>query len=157
MFYALMAVLWLAVVLLDQLSKSWAAAALNPAGSVPAVPGVLDFRLLPNGNPGGAWGILSGRRGLLIAASAVLVIVILFLILSRRITDRASVAALTLVLAGGAGNLLDRIFRGCVVDFLQFSFWTSFPIFNVADIAVTAGVLIFCVRVLLSGEKREKT
>ena len=55
------------------------------------------------------------------------------------------VVSLTLILAGGIGNMIDRIANGYVVDFIQFAFWQSFPVFNVADSYVTIGGIMLLV------------
>ena len=63
---------------------------------------------------------------------------------------------MVLVLAGAVGNMLDRVFRGYVVDFFEFTFF-SWPVFNVADIAICIGVGLFVLSTLLrpSGKKEE--
>ena len=61
---------------LDQWSKQWAITHLEGVGTVPVLPGLFDFDFLPNGNDGAAWGMLSGKQTLLIAATAVMLLVI---------------------------------------------------------------------------------
>lgn len=158
MFYIISGLIGVLLVAADQLSKVWAVRFLEPVGTMPAVPGLFNFTFLENGNTGGAWGIFSGRQGMLILLSAVLMLVILYLIISKKITNHMAVVSLVLVLAGGIGNLIDRLRQGFVVDFIQFDFWKSFPIFNVADICVTIGIILFCVYILFidGKEKKEK-
>ena len=63
--------------------------------------------------------------------------------------------SLTLVLAGGIGNLIDRIRLGYVVDMLHFQFWPSYPVFNVADMFVVVGVILFLLYYLFLYEKTD--
>ncbi|MFN2388089.1 MAG: signal peptidase II [Actinomycetota bacterium] len=132
-----------AVVALDQLTKSAAVAALAD-GPIEVIPGVLTLRL--HSNTGGAFGILQGYPGFFLVATAVVMITIL--LWARRVDDRRLLIPLGLVLGGGGGNLADRLFRGdhrSVVDFVDLHVW---PLFNVADAAIVAGVaLIFLLSV----------
>ena len=72
------------------------------------------------------------------------------------------VIPLVLVFSGGIGNMIDRVSKGYVVDFIQFDFFKSFPVFNVADSYVTVGgimifvYLLFIDRSFLSGKKKEE-
>ena len=122
---------------LDQWSKQWAITHLEGVGTVPVLPGLFDFDFLPNGNDGAAWGMLSGKQTLLIAATA-------------------AFFSLILVVSGGIGNLIDRMAQGYVVDFIRFAFWDRFPTFNVADIAITVGVALLLIYILFIEGKKEK-
>ena len=135
----------LVVVALDQLTKWWAERRLSPAGcSVPDgcidLVGTLRFRLVEN--PGSAFGVGTGSGPLLGVVAAVMTVVLLAA--SRRVGPGMAVA-LGLVAGGAAGNLVDRVARaedgllsGSVVDFVDLQWW---PVFNVADMAIVAGVL----------------
>jgi len=104
------------------------------------------FNLTYITNTGAAWGVMAGRGWLLLAISiAVLLSIVVFLgNLSEGWVERYY--GLLLVASGIVGNSLDRVFRGEVVDFLQFYagrfYW---PSFNVADSCITAGVLLFII------------
>ena len=128
------------VVVLDQITKVWAVAALE--GS-PAVL-IEDFlRLRVTRNPGAAFSLFTDAGQLLgfIAIAVALIVVVALPRVERRIEQ----IALALVLGGAVGNLVDRVFRGegildgAVVDFVDFSFW---PAFNVADSGISIGVVI---------------
>jgi signal peptidase II len=128
-----------AVVALDQLTKWWADTVL-PGSPIVLIDGFLQLRYVTN--PGAAFGFF-GDAGALIAFIALATIV--FIIVVVRTVDRLSEAvALSLVLGGAVGNLIDRAVRGPglldgeVIDFVDFSF---FPAFNVADSAITIGAL----------------
>jgi signal peptidase II len=141
---------WLAVsagvVVFDQLTKHLVQVGV-PFGSPIAVTPFFDLVLVYN--PGAAFSFLSTAAGwqreffIAIAAAASVVIVIL---LRRNAADRLFCFALSLILGGALGNLVDRLMLGAVVDFLHFHVAQHyFPAFNLADSAITcgAGLLIW--------------
>ena len=133
----------LAVAALDQLSKAWLGEV-----SAPLIPGIL--KLTPVRNTGAAFGLFGqGTPWLALLSGAV----ILFIWLYQWKGKPAGLFNLGLsILAGGAlGNLIDRVLLGYVVDFLALEF-VSFPVFNLADVAVTCGCLLCLVAVLLHKE-----
>jgi signal peptidase II len=125
-----------AVVLVDQLTKQWALNALED-GPIDVI-WTLRFNLAFN--KGMAFSHATGF-GPIIGVIALLVIVALLVSVGRS-TSRLYPLAVGLIIGGAIGNLLDRLFRdpgwlrGAVVDFIDVQWW---PIFNVADIAVTVG------------------
>lgn len=158
MFYLITGLLGAALVAADQWSKAWALRVLEPVGTMPAICGIIDYTFLPNGNNGAAWGIFAGKQTLLVLVTGAMMLAILAAMLFyRRRLSRPEFVALTLVLAGGIGNLIDRVGQGYVVDFIQFSFWKTFPIFNVADICVTTGVALLVLCILFANDKKEKS
>jgi signal peptidase II len=151
--------IWIAVavvtiVVIDQLTKAWAVAALSD-GPINVIGDNIRFELARNS--GAAFSGFQGYTPIL----AILAIVITVLIARavRRATDPWIIAGLVLVLGGALGNLCDRIFRspgflrGNVVDFVALG---SFPVFNVADSCVTIGAIILVVRTLMIDAKRPK-
>ena len=133
----------LGLLLVDQLSKLWAVRSLGGTAGVEVVPGFFDLCLVRN--RGCAWGLFQGSVAPL-AAFAVLALA--FLVWKRRSVFGAGRMAFwteALLYAGIAGNLLDRLLLGCVVDFLDFH-WHShhFPVFNFADVCIStaAGLLL---------------
>ena len=107
---------------LDQWSKQWAITHLEGAGTVPALPGLFNFDFLPNGNDGAAWGMLSGKQTLLIAATAVMLLaIIIYMVAKRKKMANMAFLSLILVVSGGVGNLIDRVAQGYVVDFIRFA------------------------------------
>ncbi len=92
-------------------------------------------------NKGGAWGILEGHTWGLLAITAIIMLVCVVMLFKWGAKNKLVFWAVSLILFGGIGNLIDRIFRdGNVIDFLQFDFWQDFPVFNVADSAIVVGV-----------------
>ena len=74
--------------------------------------------------------------------------------MKNKIKNPLLIWAMTLVLSGGIGNMIDRVFRdGNVVDFLHFTFWPDFPIFNVADCAIVVGAGLLILYFLLDSIK----
>ena len=130
----------LAVTAADQLTKAWALRALDD-GPV-HVFGTL--RLSLSFNTGAAFGLARGLVPLLIGLGILLVVALVGL--GRSMTKTlAGTLALGLVLGGAFGNLGDRLFRhhgGAVVDFIDLQWW---PVFNLADAAITCGVLLLVV------------
>jgi len=129
------------VLLLDQLTKLWAAAALDDHHSIHVV---WKLRLLLVRNPGTAFSLGEGKGPLLGVIACVVVVVLVRL--ARQPRTVVSAVGLALILGGAAGNVVDRIVRsphgfltGHVVDFIDFQFW---PVFNVADMGVTCGILL---------------
>lgn len=134
----------LAVLVADQASKGWAQAALAGKGPVAVLP---FFNLTLVYNTGAAFGLLRDAGGwqngfFILVAVAVTVFV---LVVVRRLgaADRQLGVALMLVLGGALGNLVDRLLRGHVVDFLDFYYgdW-HWPAFNLADAAISIGALL---------------
>jgi signal peptidase II len=132
------------VVVLDQLTKLWAVAALS-GRPVDVIDDVLRLRLTRN--PGGAFSLLTGFTPLLALLAAAMAVVIVRT--TRRATDRVMAYSLALVLGGAVGNLIDRLarapgfLRGEVIDFIKLPYW---PTFNLADSAITIGVAVIVLR-----------
>ena len=132
------------VVVLDQITKLWAVAALSD-GPVEVIGTLLQFRLTRN--PGGAFSLGTGLTPVLAILAVAMVIYIVRT--TRRTTDAVMAYSLGLVLGGAVGNLVDRmlrspgVLRGEVVDFIKVPNW---PTFNVADCAITVGVILIAIR-----------
>lgn len=99
-------------------------------------------------NEGAAWSILEGKTVLLVAIAAIAIFIVLFLIASGKFKLKFEVIMLSLIMAGGIGNLIDRIKYKEVIDYIRTDF-IDFPIFNFADICVVAGAIGFCVAYLI--------
>ncbi len=136
----------LGVVVADQLTKVWAASALthHPRSIVGTT---VELRL--SRNTGSAFSLFRGFTPLL-ALVAVVVVFLLFRAVPTT-ADRVTLVALGLVLGGSLGNLVDRVarspgfLRGAVVDFVDIGPW---PVFNVADAAITVGALLLAVAII---------
>ena len=136
----------------DQLIKRWATAVLLPKTAMMLIPGVLELRYFLN--DGMAFSMLAGKQKLLIAATSLMLLGVLWMLFARKLTPLERVAW-TLVLGGGIGNLIDRIATGVVVDYINVLFM-HFAIFNFADICVCVGVGLLMVWVLFDSYFKEK-
>ena len=120
----------------DQFTKKWALANLGDHEPVPLMEGSLEFLRIEN--HGAAFGILQGQMSFFYIISAVVGIVILYVLL--RLPCEAKyfplLVTVSFIAAGAIGNLIDRVTRRSVVDFIYFK-PIDFPVFNVADIYIT--------------------
>ena len=148
--YAILAVL---LILGDQLTKLAVRTGIPLGGSIPFIPGILDLTYVQN--TGAAFSILRTHTWLLTLTSAVVVLVICYLIVKGFFKNALGRWAAMLVLAGGMGNLIDRAVFGCVTDMLKTTF-IDFPVFNVADCCITVGVPLLFLYVLLYVGRDEK-
>lgn len=106
------------------------------------------FYLTSCHNDGAAWGILSNQTLLITIGTIIAFFVIYRFIYTFKENTRNNIA-FGLVLGGLAGNLIDRVFLGYVRDFFDFLIFNySFPVFNVADIAIVAGVFLLIIAIL---------
>ena len=141
------------LVALDQLVKYWALHNLVQVGTIPLIDGV--FHLTYVENRGAAFSILQDRR-IFFVVSTVIVLAVLCVMLYRG-TVRTAFGrwGVYLVIAGAIGNLIDRVRLGFVVDLFDFRL-IHFPVFNVADILVVAGVAMLAIYLLFQHDKAEK-
>ena len=104
--------------------------------------------------------MLGGYTWLLLSITIVVMLACIALLLNWGLRDKLIFWAAMLVLSGGVGNMIDRIFRGGnVIDFLHFEFWPTFPVFNIADcaICVGAGLIILSSVKTAVDEQRQKS
>lgn len=131
------------VILIDQITKIYIMSAFSLYESAEFLSPIIRITYIHN--TGGAWGMLSGKTWLLVVITALIMIFCGIILIKTWRKNALLFWSLSLVLSGGIGNMIDRIFRnGNVIDFLQFDFYKSFPIFNIADCAIVIGaVLLF--------------
>lgn len=142
-----------ALVLADQLTKWVATVKLAGRGGVEAVRGIFEFYYTTN--TGAAFSSFEGQRALLIAMPLVMMIVLgVFLYKTKEHLPMIKLAIM-MIIAGGMGNLIDRIFYGYVVDFINFTF-IEFPVFNLADIFVCVGGALLVVYVIFYSKDTKK-
>lgn len=134
--FAAVFVLLLAV---DQAVKAWARAGLDPAAVVTLVPHVLGLTLVQNG--GAAFGMMQGATILLVVCAVAVTAGCCVALRRFEPANPAEVIALGMISSGGVGNAIDRVSQGSVTDMLTFLFM-NFPVFNVADVALTCGFVI---------------
>ena len=142
----------LLTVVADQFSKAWIRSWVPLNGlSHEVVPGWLDFSHILN--RGAAWGMLSGQRWFLIGVTVIVMVIVSQM--AREFAPHSALArmGLGLILGGAVGNLIDRIAAGAVTDFIDMgspiAFIRTFPIFNLADSALTVGVMLLVLDIVL--------
>jgi signal peptidase II len=151
----------LAVILLDRATKLLIIQTLRLGQGIPVIPGFFDIVFVLN--PGAAFGFLATlseqvRNPLFILISVVAVILIIFYRTRYLRSHRLVSVALGLVLGGAVGNLIDRLRYGMVVDFLDVHVGQyHWPAFNVADSAISIGVSLMILDMLLDWHRERKT
>ncbi len=134
----------LSVVMADQAAKAWVRAALALSESRPVVAGWLSWTHVQN--TGAAWNILAGHRWLLVGLAALVIVAVASAARDLGARSQRANIGLALVLGGAIGNLTDRVAQGFVTDFVDLETpWRvvrDFPVWNVADAALTIGVTI---------------
>lgn len=135
------------LLLADQLTKLWAVKILKPIGSIPIIRNVLEIYYVEN--RGAAFGIMQNKQWFFLSITVVVLVGLIWI--SGKIPEEKHFTPLKVcfyfVGAGAVGNLIDRIFRKYVVDFIYFSL-INFPVFNVADIYVTVAAFLLVVLML---------
>lgn len=136
-------VIILILTICDQLLKSWVASSIVLGGSKQLIPGIIELTNLRNS--GAAWSIFEGQQTFFTIITIVAIIVIGYFIWQYR-KNIPMLIGLSLIMAGTIGNFIDRLRQGYVVDMFETTF-INFPIFNIADICLTIGViwLIICI------------
>jgi signal peptidase II len=125
----------ISIILIDQYIKYIVVGNISVNDSIPVIGSF--FQISHIHNYGAAFSILQDKQVFLIATVSVLCIVLFaFLILKRKAYHWSLVVAISMIIGGGVGNLIDRIRLGYVIDFLRFG---TFPVFNFADMCVVCG------------------
>lgn len=140
------------IIVLDQLTKYLVTECIGGTRVITIIPKILDLVYVKN--TGAAFNILSGRIGFLSIISVLFVVGVIWLMIVKKPKSRMFRISLMLLFAGAAGNAVDRIFRGFVVDFIKLIF-IDFPVFNVADIAITVGAALLIIYLLFFENGKE--
>ena len=139
------------VIVLDQLTKAWMLYGLHlrEVGQVQVLPPILNFSYVLN--TGVSFGLFGGGAGRWILSIFSIAVAIALAFWARRADRRVLITAIGLVMGGAIGNVIDRIRFGGVVDFIDFSGTGLFPwVFNVADSAITVGVILLIIDSFIS-------
>ena len=129
-----------ALVALDQLFKFLVLRFLAGSPSIIVIPGLLQLTYVEN--RGAAFGIFQGQVGLLSLVTLAVLVALIFFLLRGSVHHSIGRWSLCLIIAGGFGNLIDRVFRRFVVDYLDITPLFSFPVFNFADCCVVCGSVL---------------
>lgn len=131
-------------IIIDQLSKIIVVNNLTNNKSIEVIKSF--FYLTYTNNKGAAFSILTGRRILLILVALIVIGLLIYYVRKNKIEGKVNKIALSLVIGGSIGNLIDRILRGAVIDFIDVKiFGYNFPIFNLADTFIVIGVFLLII------------
>lgn len=130
------------LVSLDQIIKLLVIKYLEPIGSLPLIDGFIQLNYAEN--TGAAFGSFSGYTWVLSVFTLVVIVAGLVYILRGKVKFGVEYVCIVLILAGGLGNLIDRISRGFVVDYIE-PLFIDFAIFNFADILVTCSAVVLII------------
>ncbi len=121
---------------IDQIIKGIIVKSIMPIGEATVLKGV--FRLRYAENTGAVFGSLQNSTTILTVLTSIIIVIAIFVLMSKKIHSKFMFLSLVLIVAGGIGNLVDRIARGYVIDYIEVLF-VNFAIFNFADCLVTVG------------------
>jgi len=140
--------------LIDQLFKSLLDKIFYLGQTITIIPSFFSITYVRN--EGAAWSLLAGNQIFLIIISILAVFALYFFFIKEKNLNILEIISYGLLYGGIFGNLIDRMFRGYVIDFFDFTlFGYHFPVFNIADICIVIGVF-FVVLSLWKGEKHEE-
>lgn len=145
-----------ALVAIDQIIKFFVDMYLKPIGSVPVFNKILQLSYYEN--DGAMMGMMSGKTLTMTILAIVCLAVIAFVIFSGKVRFGVDYCCIVLMMSGGLGNIIDRVFRGYVIDYIEVLF-VDFYIFNFADCLVTcAAILMICNQIyeLIKENKNKK-
>ncbi len=142
------------MVLADQNIKYFVDLCLKPISVKMLIPGFLQLHYFEN--DGAMMGFMSGKTELMTVASVICMVGILAVILSGKFKFGVDYVCLVFMAAGGFGNIIDRVFRGYVIDYIEVLF-VDFYIFNFADCLVTCSAFILIFYEIYSVYKEYKT
>lgn len=140
------------IILADQGLKHWVVAHIELGESIPFIPGLLQLSRVHN--YGAAFSVLQNQRWPLVVLMAALSLAIIILLNTRKIRPPVERWALVCVVGGAVGNGIDRLLTGYVVDMFDLTF-IHFPVFNVSDIFIVCGGIVFAVHYALTGGGQE--
>lgn len=159
--YTLFFIPLIAIVGLDQFTKWYVSSVMSLHETLPVIDGFFSITYVLN--PGAAFGFLANaaplfRSVFLIAVSTAAIMMILYYLSRNRATGTLLVSALSLIVGGAAGNLIDRVMLGSVIDFLDLyvGSW-HWPAFNVADSAISIGAALLVIELFRKRRTEEIT
>lgn len=145
------------LVVLDQVIKHVVYLHLKPIEIINFLPDFLQFRYVEN--TGAAFGMLNDKLPFLIVITIIVIAVGFYVLFTNKLTDKLQYWGAALILSGGVGNLIDRIFRNYVIDYIEFTF-VDFAVFNFADCLITVGAIILMISLIkefISESKSKKS
>lgn len=125
---------------------------LKSGPSVELIPGLFSLTYVEN--RGAAFGMLANARWVFIILTIAIIILMIYVLLRYKPRSKLFNISVALIIGGGIGNLIDRIFYGYVVDFLSISFFP--PVCNFADYCITVGAVLLAVYFIFFSEAFKK-
>ena len=130
---------------IDQISKLLVVNLLTKTDSITIIKNF--FYLTYINNDGAAFSILVGKRIFLILIAVLVIVMLISYIKKNNIQNKLELVSISLIIGGSLGNLMDRVIRGYVIDFLDFKIFNyNFPIFNLADTFIVIGVILLLLK-----------
>lgn len=145
-------ILIIALIVIDQITKLLTINYLLPVNSVEIIKNILSFTYVEN--RGAAFGIMQNSRIFFLIFTVILIGAIIIYTIKTKPQNKLYLVSTSLIIAGGMGNFIDRLFRGYVVDMIEVTF-IEYPVFNFADICVVIGAILFCIYMFF--DKSEKS
>jgi signal peptidase II len=134
------------LIVIDQMTKILIKSNFTEGSSVSIIPNFLDFTYITN--QGAAFGMLQGQRWIFLSVTTIIIVAAIYMLVTNKIRGKLLVFAAMLIVAGGIGNMIDRIFRGYVIDFINVRF-VNFYVFNVADSCVCIGASLIIIKLVI--------
>lgn len=152
MIVCLSLVLAAVLVVIDQWLKALVIQVVQPVGNIPFIEGLLTWKY--SENTGAAFGMLSNQRWVFIVVTGILMAVCLYVMITKYRNNLFAGLVFALILGGGVGNMIDRVWNGYVVDYIFVSFFPA--IFNFADCCVVVGAFLAAGALLISDYRAAK-
>lgn len=135
---------------IDQILKFWTVNNLKGNEDISLLNGILKFTYVEN--RGAAFGIMQGAKYLFILLVILLLIFYLYVMIKKKFDSKVLILGLSLIVGGGIGNAIDRLFLGYVVDYIKLSFFP--PVCNFADYCITAGTIMILIYICFYKNKK---
>lgn len=150
-----MAIIGIIVLAIDQLTKFLVATQMSLGESIPVIGEYL--KITSHRNSGAAWGMFEGRMLFFYIITVAVLVFLIYFYKTEAKNNLLMQVGITLLMAGALGNFIDRLLFQEVVDFVDVLIINyDFPIFNVADSALTVGVIILLIEVFITGRGKNK-
>ncbi len=153
----LIGIIFVASIVLDQLTKKWAVGVLKDGSSIKIIGDFLRFTYAEN--RGAAFSILQDQRFFFIITTVVMLTVMAYIYFKTKNITKLSKLSIAMIAGGAIGNFLDRLRLGYVVDFIDVRFgnFYNFPIFNIADSFVVCGTILMIFLILFNRFEKSET
>lgn len=147
-------IIWIALSIIitvaDQLIKYAVLNNISSTDIITVIPEALQLVFVKN--TGAAFSLLSGKTYVLSVVSIAVCVFLVWYLIKKRPQSKLFLVSTGLILGGALGNLIDRVFRNYVVDYIELCF-VRFPVFNLADIAITVGAVLLMIYVIFFDNK----